>query len=53
MRNLGILRFVLAVSALAAQALWAEKSFVVSDPCIWRDDAAKVYRLYQLSRRHN
>ena len=50
MRNLGILPLVLAVSALAAQALWAEKSFVVSDPCIWRDDAAKVYRLYQLSR---
>ena len=28
----------------------AESSFTVSDPFIWRDDAAKCYRLYQLSR---
>lgn len=37
---------VLGIAALVR----AEHSFVVSDPCIWRDDAAKVYRLYQLSR---
>ena len=50
MRNYDILRLVLAVSVLVSPAVRAERSFVVSDPCIWRDDAAKVYRLYQLSR---
>ena len=31
----------------------AESSFTVSDPFIWRDDAAKCYRLYQLSRMND
>ena len=37
------------VAGVAACAM-AESSFTVSDPFIWRDDAAKCYRLYQLSR---
>ena len=44
-----IRRLVVAVSVLGSATIHAERSFKVSDPCIWRDDAAKVYRLYHLS----
>ena len=46
MRLDGICVIVAGMAACAA----AESSFMVSDPFIWRDDAAKCYRLYQLSR---
>ena len=49
MRLGGICVIVAGMAACAA----AESSFTVSDPFIWRDDAAKCYRLYQLSRAND
>ena len=38
------------LTVLCAFPAWTEPAnFMVSDPFIWRDDAAKVYRLYLLS----
>ena len=46
-------KFVQAFCAVAGSALIAaaDGSFAVSDPFVWRDDAAKCYRLYELSAK--